>query len=254
MAGAAMMPLVEHALWLAKRGVPVIPCVMLTKRPLTEHAFKDASTDPQTIQRWWTHWPYALIGVPTGEKFVVVDVDLQHSQAQEWFASASLPPTRTHFTRSGGRHLLFRPHAQVRCTAGKIWPHVDTRGHGGFIIWWPACGFEVFHRDLLAPVPDWILQALRPRQTPEPTATAILSIGKNPEGKIAGIIRAVAGAPEGERNRLTFWGACRLAELVAQNLIDRSLAVDLVVEAASRTGIPRAEAWRTAQSAFRSSS
>jgi hypothetical protein len=221
----------EYALRLAKRNVPVIPCVMKTKRPLTQHGYKDASTDPQMIQRWWTHWPHAVIGVPTGEKFVVIDVDLQHSQAQEWFATACLPTTRTHFTRSGGRHLLFRPHPQVPCTAGKIWPHVDTRGYGGFIIWWPARGFEVCHRDLLAPVPDWVVQALQPPKTPECLVPAILSIRTNPESRIAGIIRVVAGAPEGERNRLTFWGACRLAELVKQNLIDAGVAIDLIVEA-----------------------
>jgi hypothetical protein len=242
-----------HALRLTQRGVPVFPCVVENKAPLTPHGFHDASTDLETIQCWWRRWPDALIGVPTGEKFVVVDADLQHPQAQDWFASAGLPPTRTHVTRSGGRHLLFRPHAQVRCTVGKMWPHVDTRGHGGFIIWWPACGFDVLHRGTLAPVPEWILQALQPRQTSERPAIGTMSIGKNPEAKIAGIIRAVAGAREGERNRFTFWGACRLAELVIQNRIDRSTAIDLIVEAASRTGIPRMEALRTAQSAFRSS-
>jgi putative DNA primase/helicase len=244
--------LVEHALRLAKRGVPVFPCVVENKAPLTPHGFRDASTDLHTIRRWWTQWPCALIGVPTGEKFVVVDADLQHPQAQDWFASAGLPATRTHVTRSGGRHLLFRPHAQVRCTVGKIWPHVDTRGHGGFIIWWPACGFDVLHRDMLVPVPDWIVQALQPRQAQRPSQGR-MSIGKNPEGMIAGIIRAVARARAGERNQLTFWGACRLAELVIQNRIDRSTAIDLIVEAASRTGISRTEALRAAQSAFRSS-
>jgi hypothetical protein len=220
---------------------------------MTPHGFKDASTDPRSIQRWWTRCPGALIGVPTGENFVVVDVDLQHPQAQEWLATASLPATRTHLTRSGGRHLLFRPHARVRCTAGKIWPHVDTRGHGGFIIWWPACGLDVLHPHMLAPVPDQILQALQPPQTSERPTAGTINIGKNADAKIVGIIRAVASAREGERNQITFWGACRLAELVIQNRIDRSTAIDLIVEAASRTGITRMEALRTVHSAFRSS-
>jgi len=139
----------------------------------------------------------------------------------------------------------------VRCTVGKIWPHVDTRGHGGFIIWWPASGFNVLHRKVLAPVPNWIVQALQPPEAKHPGIRAI-SIGKNAQGKIAGIIRTVASGREGERNQLTFWAACRFAELVAENLINRSLAIDLIVEAAIRTGISRIEALRTAQSAFRS--
>src|SRR5262245_2185654 len=135
----------HHALALARQAVPVFPCNPLNKAPLIAKeeggkGYKDATTDVAVIRIWWTRWPNALIGVPTGPRFVVVDVDLQHIEAQEWFATAELPETRTHFTRSGGRHLLFRPQPQIRCSTGKIWPHVDTRGKGGFIIWWPATG------------------------------------------------------------------------------------------------------------------
>ena len=35
-------------------------------------------------------------------------------------------PTRTHYTRSGGRHVLFAPDQRVRCTASKLWKHIDT--------------------------------------------------------------------------------------------------------------------------------
>ena len=145
--------------------MPVFPCDN-DKRPFTAHGFKDASTDPDVIRRWWTRWPNALIGVPTGIKFCVVDVDLQHPEAQEWYGRANLPVTRTHVTRSGGRHLLFRPHDEFRCSASKIWKHVDTRGLGGYIIWWPAEGLEVLHAGTVAEVPGWIIAKLNPPPPP----------------------------------------------------------------------------------------
>ena len=150
----------------------------MTSRPFTAHGFKNASTDPDVIRRWWTRWPDALIGVPTGIKFCVVDVDLQHPEAQEWYGRANLPVTRTHITRSGGRHLLFRPHDEFRCSAGKIWKHVDTRGLGGYIIWWPAEELEVLHAGIVAEVPGWIIAKLNPPPPPPPPPSSTpLTVG-----------------------------------------------------------------------------
>ena len=61
-------------------GLPVQECPdnkEMDKKPYTKHGFKDATLNPSLIRHWWTQWPDALIGVPTGERFVVVDVDLQ---------------------------------------------------------------------------------------------------------------------------------------------------------------------------------
>jgi hypothetical protein len=237
---------VRHALSLARGGVPVFPCGG-DKRPYTRNGFKDASANLDIIKRWWSTWPDALIGVPSGEKFVVVDVDLQHREAQEWYARANIPPTRTHITRSGGRHIFFQPHDGVRCSASKLWKHVDTRGSGGFIIWWAAAGLDVLQPNMLAPVPDWIVLALE-RKPVEPVAVPIQLDGL--PARIAGVIRAITGAAQGERNHVCFWGACRLAELVDQQALGRAEAVAIVIEAASRAGLPRSEALRTAHSAF----
>src|SRR5262249_43597073 len=240
------------ALKLARRKVCVFPCAD-DKRPLTPNGFKDASADPDIVHVLFTEYRHAsLIGVPTGERFVVIDIDLQHLDAQQWYDAnrARLPLTRTHVTRSGGRHLLFKPNSKVGCSAGKLGPHVDTRGLGGYIIWWPSCGLEALHLGVLAAVPDWIIEALHPPQS-APQNVVPFPIHINAHRQFGGIVRTIAAAHEGERNSICFWGACRMRELVAQNAIGRNAAIEIVVEAASRAGLPRNEARRTVLSAFR---
>ena len=106
---------------------------------------------------------------------------------------------------------------------------------------------------MLAEVPDWILKALNPpaeiiqfRPRPLPPNSEIA------RRKLDGIIRVIARAEEGNRNSLTYWGACRLAELVAEGVLTRNDAIAISVEAAGRNGLSRQEARRTTMSAFRS--
>jgi hypothetical protein len=249
---------VNRALALAQQAVPVIPCNPLNKSPLIAkkeggNGYKDATTDTAIIRNWWRRWPNALIGVPTGPRFVVVDCDLQHPEARKWLASAELPETRTHFTRSGGRHVLFQPHEKVGCSTGKIWPHIDTRGQGGYIIWWPAGGFEVINGSILAPVPDWIIKKLNP-SAPSPKPIAItIDHTSSPilrDHKLRGILRTIVTSQNGTRNSRTFWAACRLAEMVRDNAISYDAAKRLVVDAAIHVGLPEREAERSTQSAF----
>jgi len=58
---------IDHALRLAARGVPVFPCKQ-DKKPHTARGFKDASTDAEIIRAWWDKHPDALIGVPVGAR------------------------------------------------------------------------------------------------------------------------------------------------------------------------------------------
>jgi Bifunctional DNA primase/polymerase, N-terminal len=246
------------ALTLARQGLPVFPCRCIDKRPLTENGFKDASVNPDTVNRWWQQWPRAYIGVPTGEKFVVIDLDLQHSEALTWLETnrARLPLTRTHVTKSGGRHLLFKPNPRVGCTTSKLGPHVDTRGLGGYIIWWPACRFDVLHSKTLAEVPQWMLEALRPASSnvirfPTPQRTE----ASNSDARVQGLVATVANAPQGQRNSLLFWAAMRVHDMLANRELDRSAganAFDALAEAASRSGLSLIEIRRTIASAARS--
>jgi hypothetical protein len=42
---------------------------------LTPHGLKDATSDPTQLTRWWRRWPQANIGLVTGERADVLDVD-----------------------------------------------------------------------------------------------------------------------------------------------------------------------------------
>jgi hypothetical protein len=240
------MSTASEALRLAERGIVVFPCGP-DKKPLTKHGFKDAAADPAQVRGWWREFPNALIGVPTGERFVVVDCDLQHVEAMHWYEHANLPLTRAHVTKSGGRHLLFRADERVGCSAGKIWPHIDTRGNGGYVIWWPAEGFEVLHGGVFTEVPAWIIKRLQSKPEPDPLLVSRPVTVKSAHRKVDGIIGAIATAPEGQRNSLLHWGACRLSELVQQSILTAGDALALAVEAGTRTGLPYAEVSRTAK-------
>src|SRR5260370_34058436 len=73
---SARNPLLDAALAYASRGWPVFPCKPDSKRPLTEHGVKDATTDPDIIRGWWTQWPNALIGFACGHASGVFVLDL----------------------------------------------------------------------------------------------------------------------------------------------------------------------------------
>jgi hypothetical protein len=240
----------NEALSLAERGISVFPCRSENKRPYTTHGFKDASTDPAVIKAWWKEKPDALVGVPSGDKFVVLDIDLQHAEARHWYGHANLPVTRTHITRSGGRHLFFKPRADFKCGAGRIHRGVDTRGIGGYIIWWPAHGFEVLHGSALAEVPMWLMSRLNPPES-APIVRPITHRHLRSGNDLKPLVRVILQANEGERNCAAFWTACRLAEHVATGQLGRDNMVGIVVEAAGRVGLPHVEARRIAHSALR---
>jgi putative DNA primase/helicase len=89
-----------------------------------------------------------------------------------------------------------------------------------------------------------------PAPPPPPISRRALAI-RAMRPAVLGILRVVAQAPESNRNKVLYWGACRFAEMVAAGALSDSDAVALIVEAASRAGLPHAEAQRTAHSALR---
>ncbi|MER5461997.1 bifunctional DNA primase/polymerase [Streptomyces sp. NPDC002668] len=257
----ARTALLRAALDAAERGWFVIPLRPGDKRPALhgESACprtsdcasghqkweQRATTDSARIERAWSLRPFN-VGIATGPAgLVVVDLDLpkrkgnSESDAPSGAATLAalceragqpLPTTRTVRTASGGQHLYFTtpPGKNLRNTAGTLGPLIDTRAAGGYVVAagsiTPAGRYTITEDCDPAPLPGWILNALRPATPDMPTVPAIAIGGRASRyatAALRGEVRNVATAPDGTRNARLLRAARALGRLVASGDLDR---------------------------------
>lgn len=118
-------------------GWPVFPLRPGTKEPMTAHGFHDATLDPDQAAQWWQRVPTANIGIPTGHRFDVIDIDYRVPGTAERESTVEragqFPPVHGIVTTaSGGRHLYVHPTGAGNAagTAGGM----DYRGRGGYVV------------------------------------------------------------------------------------------------------------------------
>lgn len=137
---AEAVPLISAALWYAENGLHVFPLQPGSKIPFKgSRGCKDATTDDAAIAAWWEREPEANIGIATGHLVDVVDIDGfegQRSRAQQWEPIFSTIDTdcigKVLTPRDGGMHL-YVPATGDGNSAG-IFPGVDYRGRGGYVV------------------------------------------------------------------------------------------------------------------------
>lgn len=178
-------PAITHALRYAEQGIPVFPCSPATKRPLTLHGFKEATTDAFTIRKWWQQHPKAMIGTPTGAPtgWWVLDIDTDETKGKQGLQSlesmghelSELMDTAVNRTASGGYHILFKydPAHPITNARGKLPQHIDVRGDGGYVIMAGSRLSDGRSYEWVNPpeeigvetAPEWLLEAIQ-GQTP----------------------------------------------------------------------------------------
>ena len=140
-------PFLQAAEAYARSGWYVFPLKPREKRPATEHGLDDATTNLDTIRRWWTKTPTANIGLNCGKSgLVVVDLD-KHGKwdgLQEWAIFTTkhhlTPHTSTSVTGGGGRHLLFKSPdgIEIKSVNARLSPGIDVKAEGGYIVLPPS--------------------------------------------------------------------------------------------------------------------
>jgi hypothetical protein len=165
-----MGTLLSSALKLAEKGLHVFACRPRGKEPATPNGVKDATVNREVISAWWRSMPEANIGIACGKASGIFVVDIDGIDAEAEIAKlekmhGELPRTVEAITPRG-RHLFYRwpPNGEIRNSASKIAPGVDTRGTNGYIISAPSIGpsgkaysWSVDSAGSFASAPDWLL-------------------------------------------------------------------------------------------------
>ena len=177
----------QMALEYADEGWPVFPihyptnqgcscnkdCGHIGKHPITEHGYKDATTDVDQIDKWWREYPEANIGIPTGMKtFFVLDIDVadgklgDESLAELEKEFGKIPFTLEATSGSGGTHFCFQHNQPLQSRRG-LRPGIDFIGDGGYIIVEPSrhksgeeykwVNFDQIIYEIIEDVPDWLI-------------------------------------------------------------------------------------------------
>ncbi|MGH3218974.1 MAG: bifunctional DNA primase/polymerase [Streptosporangiaceae bacterium] len=242
--GAAML---GPALAYASAGWPVFPCKPGQKAPDTAHGFKDATTDPAVIRRWWPSSRNVAIatGAPGPD---VLDVDVKPDGSgfaafnrlkQAGMLTGARALVRT---PSGGLHAYYAGTGQP---SGRLVRHfLDFKAAGGYVLAPPSAvggkPYELLdHRGGATARLDWeaVTRLLDPPgEPPRP--------GRHDDGDPGSLAAWVAAQQEGNRNDGLFWAACRAVEAGHGDL-------DGLVAAAVQAGLSEAEARRTVASAAR---
>jgi len=208
-------------------------CGQPAKHPfgrLVRNGVKDASTDPETVERWFTSTAFN-IAIATGavSGIFVLDIDPRHDGDEALAALEAkhgpLPATWRFLTGGGGEHILFRhPGRTIPNSAGVLGPGIDVRGDGGYIVAPPSlhiCGrpyaISVDHHpdDVpLADAPTWLLERIAATRTADKARKAAQWRTLSRDGTM-----------NGERN-VTI---ARLSGLLLGRRIDPHVCLDLML-------------------------
>lgn len=222
-----------------------------------------ATSDVAQVMGWWGRWPEANIGLRTGDGMFVIDVDGPEGAA--YLAERGVPDTLSATTGRGTHLYFFAPEGIEIRNRAKIAPDLDVRGDGGYVLA-PnsehASGVAYAWVDPqagIAEAPEWLVDAVREREAPEPEPVVAVyrapgEITPYAKAALEGEFERLSAAGEGSRNHTLFCAVANLAELVAGGELPEALVRDESWAIARAIGLEETETRRTIDSAFRKAS
>lgn len=277
-------PLLVHAVRAAQRGWHVFPCIPGEKVPSLKW-YEAATTDLDTIIRWWQREPEANIGISCKKSgLLVVDCDMPKREFQlkgtpyeslhdtygplvdghdvlravcQRYGGVwkTLVDTYSVSTTNMGLHLYYAWPDILASQASVVRGILDVRTNGGakggYVLGdgsrTPKGRYAVEEDRPVAPAPPWLVELVREKpRTPAPSAPRLV-VGVGGGKNYEGLYATVLDAPEGNRNNALLWASRAMCDDGA-TLED---ALSLLAPAATANGLPEREAFNTIRSGYR---
>jgi hypothetical protein len=230
---------VEAALAYAARGWHVYPCIPRSRTPFRgSHGYKDATTDPALIKKWWGDCPQATVSIATGASgLLVVDVDGDRgirSLKALMAHHGELPDTA--FVKSGGdgHHLYFR--TDEVCSSRHIAENLESKGHAivapPSLHWKTGRPYQWLVEEPIADAPGWLTELCRRAVTDIVGEFAqTFELTEYGVAALKSADRNIREAPNGMQRHTLNREAHGIARAVAAGLIPRREAYDVLIEA-----------------------
>jgi|GEM_PF-1281583 DNA-binding transcriptional ArsR family regulator len=144
-----MSEMLGAALRYERRDWPVLPLKAGQKAPhgeLVPHGHKEATTDLELINLWWSAHPESNVGVRVGMEtdLLVIDIDMHDIDGKASLRSleeetVELPETYTNETAGNGQHYFFKFPDELNNVELKaqLAPGVDLK-HNGYVVMPPS--------------------------------------------------------------------------------------------------------------------
>ena len=178
-----MSELLDAALSYLPRTVPLIPG---TKRPAVD-GWPEWPATAESVRAWWQEEPESNVGIRTGERLGVLDVDPRHGGdlklAELEREHGALPVTPEVVTGSGGRHVYFRapralrsvelaPGVEIKADRRQVVAPPSRHPSGRLYVWHPAR--PLIEREI-AVLPAWLVRMAGVEQRSESSDFADLA-------------------------------------------------------------------------------
>lgn len=125
-----MPELLKAALEIVESGRRIFPLKPESKVPAIRSWPEKASLDPDMVRWWWRTQPTANIGLPTGARLAVLDIDTKHGANP----NGAYPKTLQASTPTGGRHYYFAVDIEIPNSVGRLARGIDVRGERGYVV------------------------------------------------------------------------------------------------------------------------
>lgn len=254
---------------LRRAGLSLIPIRRRDKKPLIPwKAFQSRHPTDEEVQSWFTGNELCNVAIVTGSISGVVVLDIDHHEGVDGAEilrqrGLSLPRTPTVKTGSGLHYYFKQPTASIPSQVA-LFPGVDVRGEGGYVVCPPSVHANGSSYEWLislgdaelAELPTWVETSFKNApSTRVPPSPPVIESDENESRELRNTAYGLAALEEeaetvrqtgeGKRNQQLFISAARSGRLVRDSHLKSSVAFAELLRASVASGLPIDEAKAT---------